>query len=60
MCLGSFGNDGEGREELEQLTFSLPLVDVDEWLLFQLVEYEVSHDVDQMMSFVKVPVSSLL
>ena len=53
-------DDGEGREGPKQPTFSLLLVDVDEWLSFWMVEHEASVDVDWLMLYVGVPVSSLL
>ena len=56
----SLDDDGEGREGPKQPTFSLLLVDVDEWLSFWMVEHEASMYVDWLMSSIKVPISSLL
>ena len=53
-------DDGEGTKGSEQPTFYFPLVDIDEWLSLWLIEHEVSEAVDWLMSFVGVPVSSLL
>ena len=69
--MGSFDDDGEGKEELEQPTLFLPLFDVHKWSLSQLVEHlfdvhkwslsqlvehEVSVDVDWLMSSIEVSI----